>query len=283
MIAKAQTRDAFVAALRRKAPTKKRAMDMASARMRASDYYKAMSLNDPGHAKHVMLKVRARAAAEWVANNRRREAEWQAAWEGELLSRASEPKATGRRVAQPPALNRAALAPTSQRAEKAVAAGGDVDEPVSSRNVRRIHFRIVSPLQKMLGAEEIDHAQFQAGEKFQRHYEGYLGSDVRTGNMTSERVDTSEMADDPRHHHGLMVTAARLDLTPAMYGGLVQFLVEGQTLVDVGRTWKAFSDRHGARTAGASLVTLTLDRLVILWERISNDGAKCHVRQRRRA
>lgn len=155
---------------------------------------------------------------------------------------------------------RDAETPTRERLAKA----RHVETPQVDQKTQRRAFRVLTEFQALAKRGEthgIDRPQYEAAEKFCRHYEGALGIDVRSGDGASGEIDVEE----PRTYHAQKVAEAQRWLLDYEFEAL-ELLALGQASIEsIGRRRTHYVDRKQAHAAGLTIVRAALERLALLW------------------
>jgi hypothetical protein len=143
-----------------------------------------------------------------------------------------------------------ALAPTRERIKRT--AGWD--KPEKSRTAKRPAWRALDVFDRMWKAAEIAKHEWEASQKFARHYQGSLGVDVSMGEGRPAHAIAPDAGEYPRSYHAGKMAAVRAALTPRQYGALVFLVEHGDDLSEIGWRFCAFRNRPQARAAGMVLV-----------------------------
>jgi len=150
-----------------------------------------------------------------------------------------------------------ALAPTPERLRRS-----EWDTPEIDTKTQRRAYKARNPFLEMLRNQEIDGNQFQAAERFERHYPGAEGHDVRVQDYVGEPSDKRQ---PPRTIHATHLAEARAALMPDEFRALECLVRESSTLVQIGFGLSGFVCRKQSRGYGLAVVRGALQRLVELW------------------
>jgi hypothetical protein len=147
-----------------------------------------------------------------------------------------------------------ALAPTPQRLARSKWLA-----PETSREVNRVAWRALDIFDRLLKSGELELDQWKGSRKFERHYYGALGIDVREGEGSA-----GDAVEFPRSYHAQKLAEMRHALTPRQYAGLVAVLEGELDMEGVGRQICRRSNAPQARTAGMILLQEALTSVAIL-------------------
>jgi hypothetical protein len=150
-----------------------------------------------------------------------------------------------------------ALAPTPERLRRS-----EWDQPEIDAKTQRRAYKQRDPFLEMLRMQEIDGAQLQAAEKFERHYHGADGHDVRVQDYASEASDNAEIG---RTFHAAALADAKKTLSKREWHALETLVRDGATLVSVGMQLSIYSNPKQAKAFGLAVTQGALQRLVDLW------------------
>jgi hypothetical protein len=150
-----------------------------------------------------------------------------------------------------------ALAPTPERLRRS-----EWDTPEIDTKTQRRAYKVKNPFLEMLRNQEIDGSQFQAAERFERHYHGAEGHDVRVQDYVGEPSDGRQ---PPRTIHATHLAEARAALMPDEFRALECLVRESSTLTQIGFGLSGFVCRKQSRGYGLAVVRGALQRLVELW------------------
>jgi len=104
------------------------------------------------------------------------------------------------------------------------------EAPQRDQKHNRIAYKKLSPFETLLQRDEIDGNQLLAAQKFEGHYWGALGYDVRRGEGS-----THEPLEYPQFYHGeMLATAKRILMLPQLYETLESQVTENMSLVELG-------------------------------------------------
>ncbi len=138
---------------------------------------------------------------------------------------------------------------------------GKVLHPETTRDTRRETYRALDEVEAAHRKGDIGAAELDAWTRFQRHYAGAQGADVRFDYGTGLPADV----EDRRTYHAQHLNRAREALLAREFDAL-EDLVEGRRgLADIGRDARATAKRETARGQGLVFVQTALARLVRLW------------------
>jgi len=154
-----------------------------------------------------------------------------------------------------------AIAPTIERQRKSL-----IVQPHTDQKTKRQAYQALGVFERMLSNEDIAPGYYEAARKFEKHYLGSLGIDVRSDNDYTE--DAPEY---PRSYHAQMVSRASqgAKLTTIELWAL-EGIIEGlftcnKEIEDIGRRINGWSCRKMCRGYGLSTVTGALHRLAQHW------------------
>jgi len=154
-----------------------------------------------------------------------------------------------------------AIAPTVERQRKSTVIAAHKDQKVS-----RQAYQAIGLFERLLRDQDIAPGYYEAARKYEKHYLGSLGVDVRTDDGYNE--DAPEF---PRSYHAEMVmrstTGAKLTKveTWALQGIIEGLFQPRRELEDIGRQINGWSCRKMCKGYGLSTVTCALHRLAQHW------------------
>jgi hypothetical protein len=151
------------------------------------------------------------------------------------------------------------IAPTKERLRR-----DQWDQPCVDQSTNRTAFRAKSKLRQLWDKGEIEADHYQAGLKFERHYLGSLGIDVRTGD-DSGISDGRHKDEIPQVRHGSELAAAKSILTPREFQILSKLISEEATPLTIGFGLSGYTDRRQQLSYGISAIYSALDRLSYHW------------------
>lgn len=150
------------------------------------------------------------------------------------------------------------IEPTAERLSKNHFDRPEVDQ---QRNARAYVAR--DQLWELLRAQDIGQPEFQAGEKFRRHYIGLMGHDVRMGDMAKDRIDENAMPGFQLH--GLVLQKCRDVLTHREWKCLELLLMYDMPVFQIGLEISRYKTREQSKPYALALIQTGLDRLCTLW------------------
>ena len=141
--------------------------------------------------------------------------------------------------------------------------------PQQDQKRHQVAYKRLTPFEILTQREEIDGNQLLAAQKFDAHYWGAAGYDVRKGEGS-----THEPLEYPQFYHGEMLARARKVLMlPHLYDVIESQVVENMSLVELGQYLKpATKDRKIARNIAVVLISTALDLLAIHWGQKQRPG-----------
>ena len=148
------------------------------------------------------------------------------------------------------------LAPTPERLRRS-----EWDTPETDAKTQRRAYRARDPFLEMLRQQEIDGSQFQAAEKFERHYHGAEGHDVRVQDY-NEAGDVREFG---RTVHATALADARKALSAKEFRALEVLVRQSSSLYQVGFGLSGYTNKKQAKAYALAVVQGALQRLVDLW------------------
>lgn len=157
-----------------------------------------------------------------------------------------------------------ATAPTREQLNRWSYAAPSVDQKRNQTVYKRLN-----PFEVLAQRNEIDGPQLLASQKFEKHYWGSYGYDVRRGEGS-----THEPLEYPQAYHGQMINAARQVLMlPTLYDAIESQVTESMSLVDLGQYLRpAIKRREIARNIAVTMISNALDILAIHWGQKSRPG-----------
>jgi hypothetical protein len=150
-----------------------------------------------------------------------------------------------------------ALAPTPERLRRS-----QWDQPEVDSKTQRRAYKARDPFMEMLRQQEIDGNQFQCAERFEKHYHGAEGHDVRVQDYAGEASDTTQ---PPRTVHATHLADARSTLMPDEFRALECLVRDSSTLTQIGFGLSGYANPKQARAYGLAVVRGALQRLTYLW------------------
>lgn len=151
------------------------------------------------------------------------------------------------------------IAPTPERLRK-----GKFDTPTVDQKTERRAYRARDIWNEMLRRGEIGPPEHQAAERFEHHYLGMLGHDVRVTDAVSLNVDEAQRTGWDKHIHAL--DAARSELIPKEFLAMELLTIGEHDLVTVGKELSGYRKAETARAYAIRLVQGALERLAYLWD-----------------
>ena len=137
---------------------------------------------------------------------------------------------------------------------------------------RQAH-RAITQMEDTLRRQDIDPEQYQAGLKFEKHYHGMMGIDVRRGDTT-----TPDPIEYPKFYHGEKIWHAAGALSsPDQYEAVRAFVIDDTPLVGIGRTIRPGVSHPVARATGLTAISVALDVLCYHWG--IKTKPQCHIRR----
>lgn len=152
-----------------------------------------------------------------------------------------------------------AIAPTPERLRKS-----KFDTPEIDQKTERRAYKARDVWNEMLRRGEIDPPEHQAAERFEHHYQGYLGHDVRVTDAASGPVDEAQRSGWEKHCH--QIDSARSQLIPAEFRAMELLTLGQHDLVAVGLTLSHYRNTVQARAYAIRLVQGALERLAYMWD-----------------
>lgn len=150
------------------------------------------------------------------------------------------------------------IEPTPERLAKNPFDRPEVDQ---QRNLRAYIAR--DQLWELLRNQDIGHPEYQAGEKFRKHFIGLLNHDVRTSDTTDEVVDENAMPGFQLH--GLILQKAREVLTGKQFQALELLLMYDVPVFQIGLQISRYKTREQSKPYALAIIQTGLDRLSVLW------------------
>lgn len=149
------------------------------------------------------------------------------------------------------------LAPTPERLRR-----GQWDRPELDQRTQRRTYKQRSIFEDLKRAGHIDQAEFQAAEKYEKHFVGSLGYDCRTSDESNGLSDV----ECPRTYHSQKIAQAAKVLTDRQSFAIVCLITDCQARLEIiGRQVTAYRDRAQAKAAATQIVQLGLEQLAYLW------------------
>jgi hypothetical protein len=143
------------------------------------------------------------------------------------------------------------------------------EAPQRDQKRNQVAYKKLSPFETLAQRGEIDGPQLLAAQKFEMHYWGALGYDVRRGEGS-----THEPLEYPQFYHSEMIAAARKVLMlPHLYYVIESQVAENMSLVELGQYLRpAIKRREIARNVAVTMINNGLDILAIHWGQKSRPG-----------
>jgi len=153
-----------------------------------------------------------------------------------------------------------AIAPTPERLRKS-----KFDTPIVDQTQERRAYRARDIWDEMLRREEIEMPEYRAAERFEHHYLGMMGHDVRITDMSAPIVD------DPKKRRGwekhvFALDEARQELMPKEFRALELLAMGTHDLKLVGVELSRYRNSDTARAYALRTVQGALERLSHLWD-----------------
>ena len=157
-----------------------------------------------------------------------------------------------------------ATAPTREQLRRFVFEPPQLDQKRNQQAYKKLN-----PFETLAGRDEIDGSQLLAAQKFERHYWGAFGYDVRRGEGS-----THEPLEYPQSYHGQVIASVKKVLIlPQLYDVIESQVVENMSLVDLGKYLRpSIKRREIARNVAVTMISNALDILAIHWGQKSRPG-----------
>lgn len=162
-----------------------------------------------------------------------------------------------------------ALTPTKERLRKAKA----YDAPAVDPKANRPYYRVKDAIQRMYERQEISEEQEHAARKWERHWLGSLGHDVRNGEGGGSGTDPIELV---RSQHASEVARVQATLKAKIIGenvfrtswtALIDLVEGAHDLAAIGKQrLPSHEKRETARAVGLTVIQNALSVLVDLWQ-----------------
>lgn len=155
----------------------------------------------------------------------------------------------------------ATMQPTAERLAKSKA----WLRPQTDMSTARAYFRSLSLFDNMAQRGTISGEMYHAAQRFEQHYRGALGHDVRMSEEpTLGDADPSRCQPSAIHHGGQLADAYKQ--ISRRQGRALDMICEGtDSLVDIGRTLCGYQSDKQASASGAVLIQEALERLSEYW------------------
>lgn len=152
----------------------------------------------------------------------------------------------------------AVVAPTPERLAK-----GSWLKPEVSQSVNRQYHRGLDLFDRLHNSGHLDQAQHSAAVKLRKHYEGWLGRDVRSDDASADVTDLDGIP--ARTYHSDKIAEARRRL-PDHAWRIMEFVLLGcERLDDLGRVVLHIANEKKARYHARKALQEGLDILAVLW------------------
>lgn len=152
------------------------------------------------------------------------------------------------------------LGPTKEQLRKAV-----YEPPIVNQDTNRKAWRKISVFEELHNRGELEYHQLRAAEKFEKHWHGAHGANVR---MSDEESSGNVDVEYARTYHAQKLADAADQLRAAEFLALEE-IVKGRTVESVGRKWRP-GNRMIARAQGLVLIFEGLEVLAVHWGLASN-------------
>lgn len=149
------------------------------------------------------------------------------------------------------------IAPTPERIAK-----GDIahsNAPSKSERVYRNHGQVAKLFENQLCQEH----HVRAFVKYEQHYHGALGHDVR---MSGERGDSHTDVESPRTYHAQKIIRANLQLSQRQQWALEKLILDAHCGLDqIGAELSGYSDRRQTTAYATAVIVEALEGLAKWW------------------
>jgi hypothetical protein len=136
--------------------------------------------------------------------------------------------------------------------------------PVTDQHSKRDYHRALNIVDRLLDSGAIEPHQHRAGDKFERHYLGAIGVDVRVGDDCADGPGDLDGI-PPTTYHGEKMLEAKAAMTERQFRALV-YVYEGEDqLANIGSALCNRRDRAQASAAATVLIEEAVTVLADLW------------------
>lgn len=151
-----------------------------------------------------------------------------------------------------------AILPTREREQHAP---GRVTHPEISQRRHQRASEVASYVKTLYKLGKLSDREYHAGQKFERHWLGAQGLDVRW----DIGGHTDLVGEEGVVYHGQRVEEARRLWLPHQYRAVVDTIEERKQLHEIGSAWMETNNRPQSYAAGLALVKLSLAQLSVYW------------------
>lgn len=154
----------------------------------------------------------------------------------------------------------ATISPTAERLAKTKA----WLKPENDTRTRREYHRVLSLFDRLYQGHKISGEQFQASQRWEQHWNGSRGADVRMDDAGTSDADPSRRQ-PAIIHHGTQLADAYHRLSRNQ-GRALDLVCEGvETLPEIGQRIYGYANRSQATGAASVLITEALEALAMHW------------------